>query len=73
MPKDKAHDKHEEDAILIKKIGELKRSLGLEHIPANTPGASDQELYPAQPGEFFTEFRLAKAKGKKPRGGQGYA
>lgn len=61
----------ESDAETLREIQALKRSLGIDKPPIDGPGANDQELYPAQRGEVFTDFRLAKAKPKKkkPRGG----
>jgi hypothetical protein len=70
MPKDKQHDNQAEDADMIRKIEAIKLQLGITHIPASTPGASDQELWPTDTGDPETglpTFRLAK--GRKPRGG----
>jgi len=40
----------------------LQKQMGIpteqEYNPLG-PGANDQELWPAQPGELFTEFRIA--------------
>jgi hypothetical protein len=67
MPKDPKHDKHTEDADLIRKIEALKQNLGITHIPADTPGASEDELYPTDKGAV--EFRLAKARKRRGSGG----
>jgi hypothetical protein len=42
---------------------------GMEVPTPSMPGASDQELWPAQPAEQFTDFRLAGNKKRKSRGG----
>lgn len=50
------------EAELRKKIMGLQKQMGIpteqEYNPL-APGGNDQELWPAQPGELFTEFRIA--------------
>lgn len=56
-------------AEALRKMREMQRKMGKgKRKPTKpAPGANDQELYPAQPAEGFTEFRLAR-RGRK-RGG----
>lgn len=46
---------------LKRKIMELQKQMGIptqdEYDPL-APGGTDQELWPAQPGELFTDFRI---------------
>lgn len=50
------------EAELRTKIRALQKKMGIptqdEYDPLK-PGGNDQELWPAQPGEVFTDFRLA--------------
>jgi len=43
-------------------IMRLQKLMGIpteDEVNPLAPGTSDQELWPAQPGELFTDFRLA--------------
>jgi hypothetical protein len=50
------------EAEVAAKIRELQKKMGIptdKEVDPVGPGATDQELWPAQPGELFTDFRIA--------------